>query len=158
MARPRKKEFDLKEQLKCLQKAGLRPPPERPSEADNLLDPLPERVRKILGIVQAGPLKATEMTWLIMYDISDDRVRLQIAKYLIRQGCIRIQKSVFIARSENKHFEEVYQTLKEVNEMYDNEDSIILVPVNASDVRSMKLIGKNVNIQAITDPPTTLFF
>jgi hypothetical protein len=45
-----------------------------------------------------------------------------------------------------------------VNEFYENEDSIMLVPVNVADVRSMKLIGKNVNVDILTDPPNTLFF
>lgn len=98
------------------------------------------------------------MTYLILYDISNDKVRTQIAKYLLQQGCMRIQKSVFMVKSKNKQFQEIYDTLKEVNEYYQNEDSIILVPINASDVRSMKLIGKNVQIEAITDKPNTLFF
>ena len=109
-------------------------------------------------IVKSGPLKANEMTYLIMYDITNNKVRLQIAKYLERQGCIRIQKSVFMVKTENPHFQEIHDTLKEVNSYYQNEDSIILVPVNASDVRSMKLIGKNVQIAAIVDKPNTLFF
>ncbi|MBK6949016.1 MAG: CRISPR-associated endonuclease Cas2 [Haliscomenobacter sp.] len=98
------------------------------------------------------------MIYLIMYDITDNKVRTQIAKYLEKQGCTRIQKSVFLARSEAKNFQEIHDTLRDVNEMYDNEDSIILVPVNASDARAMKLIGKNVQIEAITDKPNTLFF
>jgi hypothetical protein len=63
-----------------------------------------------------------------------------------------------IAHSENRYFQEIYITLQEVNSYYENEDSIILVPVNASDVRSMKLIGKNVHIDTLTDKPNTLFF
>jgi CRISPR-associated protein Cas2 len=37
------------------------------------------------------------MTYLICYDITDDRVRLQLAKKLERAGCVRLQKSVFLA-------------------------------------------------------------
>lgn len=98
------------------------------------------------------------MTYLVMYDITSDKVRNQIAKYLERQGCIRIQKSVFIARSEARNFQEICDTLNEVNSYYDNEDSILLVPVNTSDVRSMKVIGKALQIGIITDKPNTLFF
>lgn len=156
MPRPPDKKFDLRTRLEAIRKAGLRPPPENVQTEP--LEPLAARIRNVLGIIERGPLNPLEMVWLIMYDISDDKVRTQIAKYLLRQGCIRIQRSVFIARSDNKRFDEIHQALKDVNEMYDNEDSIILVPVNASDVRSMKLIGKNVDIQAITDPPSTLFF
>lgn len=155
MARPKKREFSLADKLKKLQEAGLNEPP--PGPADELR-PLPERIRDMLNIVQAEPVKATDMTYLIMYDITSDKVRTQIAKYLERQGCIRIQKSVFIARSESRNFQEICDTLKEVNSYYENQDSILLVPFNTSDLRSMKVIGKALQIDIITDKPNTLFF
>lgn len=127
-------------------------------EEEDVLLPLRERVEKMLGIIRSKPIKATDMVYLIMYDISDNKVRSQISKYLQRQGCIRIQKSVFIVRTEHPQFQEIHDTLKEVNSYYLNEDSIILAPLNASDMRAMKLIGKNLHIEAITDKPNTLFF
>jgi len=158
MPRKKKTQPTLEEALRKIAEAALSHPPEEPlSEADQV-QPLKERIRQMLGIIKDQPVKATEMTYLIMYDISSDKVRLQVAKYLERQGCVRIQKSVFIVKTENPHFQEIHDTLKEVNSYYNNEDSIILVPVNASDVRSMKLIGKNVYIEAIVDKPNTLFF
>ncbi len=158
MARKKKPPPTLQEILQRIEAAGLNKPPKgSPPPADRLL-PLEQRIRQLLNIVKAEPVKATQMTYLIMYDISSNKVRLQVSKYLERQGCIRIQKSVFIVKTENPHFQEIHDTLKEVNSYYQNEDSIILVPVNASDVRSMKLIGKNVYIEAIVDKPNTLFF
>jgi len=156
MARPKKKVFSLKEKLAKIAAAGIKEVA-APKKIANFLT-LKERIKIILQIVQESPIKATEMTYLILYDITNDKVRLQIAKYLLKQGCVRIQKSVFMVKSSNKHFQEIYETLKEVNDYYQNEDSIILVPINASDVRSMKLIGKNVAIATITDKPNTLFF
>ncbi len=156
MPKPPKKEYSLKEALAAIKAAGI-----KTTQTESLpegLSSLEDRIKAILQIVQAEPLKATEMTYLIMYDISDDKVRVQIAKYLLKQGCIRIQKSVFLLKSSNKVFEEIYMTLKEVNSYYENQDSIILVPVNSSGVRSMKLVGKNVQISTITDKPNTLFF
>ncbi|MBK8879084.1 MAG: CRISPR-associated endonuclease Cas2 [Haliscomenobacter sp.] len=159
MGRPKKRTIGLLEALRRIKAAGIREttPPE-PASGDELLLPLSERIVRILQIIRDDPQKATEMIYLIMYDITDNKVRTQIAKYLEKQGCTRIQKSVFLARSEAKNFQEIHDTLRDVNEMYDNEDSIILVPVNASDARAMKLIGKNVQIEAITDKPNTLFF
>ncbi len=98
------------------------------------------------------------MTYLVLYDISDHKVRALVAKYLKKKGCVRIQKSVFLAHTENRYFQEIYSTLQEINSYYENLDSILLVPINASDVRSMKLIGKNIHLDAITDKPNTLFF
>lgn len=155
MARPRNRKYSLAEKLEKLRNAGLNEPPVDPADP---LSPLTERIRDMLRILQSETVKATEMTYLIMYDISSDKVRTQIAKYLERQGCIRIQKSVFIARSESRNFQEITDTLKEVNSYYDNDDSILLVPFNTSDLRSMQIIGKALQIDIITDKPNTLFF
>ena len=148
---------DLLTRLKRIKAAGLREPAPRLAEEDRLPG-LRERIPQILGIVRNDPVKATEMVYLILYDISDNKVRREVAKYLLGAGCLRIQKSVYLIRTSNKRFTEIHDTLREVNDCYANEDSIILVPVNSSDVRAMKLIGKNVDIQLWTDPPNTLFF
>jgi CRISPR-associated endonuclease Cas2 len=153
----KKKRRSLKERLASIARAGIQPPPGR-VPSDDQLPELNERVAQILGIIQAEPIKATSMVYLIMYDITDDKVRREIANYLLTVGCTRIQKSVYLIKTANARFEEIHTTLSEVNELYANEDSIILVPVNSTDVRGMKLIGQNVDIQLITDPPNTLFF
>jgi CRISPR-associated endonuclease Cas2 len=155
MASPRKKP-SLLEKLQKIKEAGILPVQSIPKE-DQLLQ-LNERIQQILQIIKEEPIKATQMNYLIMYDITENKVRYQIAKYLEKKGCVRIQKSVFLAKTENKYFQEIHDTLKEINSYYENQDSIILVPINASDVRSMKLIGKNVNIETITDKPNTMFF
>ena len=157
MPKPKKKAFTLAEALAKIAEAGIGEAPPLLSGDDQLL-PINERISKMLNIIQENPIKATDMVYLIMYDISNDKVRLQIAKFLERQGCIRVQKSVFIARTDNPHFQEIHDTLKEVNSYYENQDSIILAPLNATDVRAMKLIGKNLQIEAIVDKPNTLFF
>ena len=156
MARPRKVTYTLLEKLQKIKEAGIQKV--QPISNEDQLVSLNERIQLILQIVKNKPTKATQMNYLIMYDITENKVRHQIAKYLEKKGCVRIQKSIFLAKTENKYFQEIYDTLKEVNSYYDNEDSIILVPINSSDVRSMKLIGKNVNIETIIDKPNTLFF
>lgn len=98
------------------------------------------------------------MLYLVMYDIEDDRVRTMIAKYLLRKGCIRIQKSVYLADTPREVFEEIATTLKEVNQLYDNHDSIILLPLSIDELRSMKIIGKDVDLSLFTDPPNLLFY
>lgn len=143
-----------------MQKAGILKkniPGEDPAN-DDPLAPLPDRIKTILGIVKHKPQKATTMNYLIMYDIENNKVRRLISKYLEKEGCIRIQKSVFMANTDHPKFNAIHNTLKEINEFYENTDSIILVPVNVADVRSMKLIGSNISIDVLVDPPNTLFF
>lgn len=162
MPRPPNKEFDLKAKITRMKAAGFRfweheIPAAAPENPDDEMKPLAQRIQFILKIIQNEPLKATTMNYLILYDIEKDKVRNLIAKYLLSRGCIRIQKSVFLAHSDHKKFDEIQQTLADINDIYQNEDSIILVPLNVSDARSMKLIGQNVNISQIIDPPNTIF-
>src|SRR4051812_39249517 len=98
------------------------------------------------------------MTYLIIYDIEDDKIRKEVAKYLKGKGSIRIQKSVFMTTSNHKLFEQIYANLHEVQQYYENQHSIILVPFNTTDSRIMKIIGKDVQVDAIVNKPNTLFF
>lgn len=159
MAKPKNIEFDLKERIDKIRKAGLLAEPETPPSEyqEEDLQPLSDRIERILGILRGKPIKSTTMNYLIMYDVQNNKVRSLVAKYLLKNGCIRVQKSVFLVHSDHKKFDEIRQTLVEINDVYENNDSIILVPLNISDARSMKLIGKNVNIEQIIDPPNTVF-
>src|SRR5690606_19734456 len=111
-----------------------------------------------VGIVNGKPQKSSSMNYMRLYDITHNNISKLISDYIIKQTSIRIQKSVFMANSENKQFNEIHATLKDINSYYENQDSIIMVPINVSDVRSMKLIGQNVSINILTDPPNTMFF
>lgn len=160
MARPKNHEFDLKQRIQKLKDAGFsfHQHEEKEGGKEALeMEPLPVRIKHILKIIQSKPIKSTRMNYLILYDIENNKIRGYIAKYLLEQGCIRIQKSVYLAHLTIAKFDELHQTLVEINEIYDNEDSIILVPLNISDARSMKLIGKEVNVDQIVDPPNTIF-
>lgn len=157
MPKPKNRTYSLKEKLRKIYQKNLRAQALHPPESPDPLMPLDERLRSVLKIFDQN-LKATEMIYLIMYDIENNKIRTQISKYLIRQGCIRIQKSVFIARSDHPKFQDIYDTLREVNSYYDNQDSILLVPVNTSDIRSMKIIGREITLTSIISPPNTLFF
>jgi CRISPR-associated protein Cas2 len=165
MPRPPKVTYNLKEKLAKISSAGLARPEDRePTGSEDAL-PGPEellslndRIRSILHLVRDPAKNKYDMLYLVMYDIEDDQVRTHIAKYLLSKGCIRIQKSVYLARTHQRVFREVSDTLHEVQQAYDNHDSILLVPVQASTVSSMKIIGKDIQIQTLIDPPNTLFY
>ena len=161
MARPRKITYDLREKLRKIREAGLRDSESESYSASKDSEPilrLEDRIREILKIAR-DPLKNPyDMLFMVMYDIEDNRVRTHIAKYLLSKGCIRIQKSVYMARLHQRLFSEISETLHEVQETYDNQDSIVLVPIQAASIGSMKIIGKDIQVQSLTDPPSTLFF
>lgn len=101
--------------------------------------------------------KARYMLFMVMYDIENNRIRTQIAKYLIRKGCLRIQKSVYLCKDTRTVYREISETLKEINEMYENHDSIFVLPVPEEKFRHMKVIGKNVEFEVITEEKSYLF-
>ncbi|GIV35232.1 MAG: hypothetical protein KatS3mg031_2767 [Chitinophagales bacterium] len=157
MSRPKKRTYNLKDKLQKLGLAGLRQPA-TPQPDTECLPSLADRINRMLHILKSKPLKATDMLYLIMYDIENDKVRNRIAKYLEKNGCVRIQKSVFLARTDHKRFTEIHDTLREVQSYYHNHDSILLVPANTTDIRAMKIIGKEIYLETILDKPNTLFF
>ncbi len=120
--------------------------------------PLEQRLPEIDKLLQKFKHKKIEdMFAFIMYDIQNNKIRTHIAKYLIRNGCTRIQKSVFLAAVKRKKYMEIYETLNEVNAMYDNEDSIFFVPIGEDILNNMKIVGKNIDFELITNPGNTLF-
>jgi|GEM_PF-489927 len=123
-----------------------------------LLPSLKDRIQQILHIINDEPMKSTDVFSLIMYDIEDDKVRTAISKYLIEKGCIRIQKSVYILKAHHRVYKEIVRALKEVQSSYDNQDSIIFVPVPPTVPGSMQIIGKEVHIDRLLNDPNVLFF
>lgn len=98
------------------------------------------------------------MLYLIAYDIEDNRVRTQIAKYLIKKGCMRIQKSVYLIKSNRTTYNDIHETLKDINSMYANFDSIFVLPVPEEKFQNIKVIGKNIEFELVTKHKNVLFF
>ena len=155
----KKKTISFAEKMRIIKNAGLEnaKPIEKITKDVDIILPLDERINKILGIFN-NYKKRTNMLYFIMYDIEDNKVRTHISKYLIKNGCIRVKKSIFLADTKRDTFNKIHKALKEVNNLYDNHDSIIFTPVSVDDLRSMKLIGKNIDFDLVMDNKTTLFF
>ena len=160
MARKPRTPLPLHQQLLKIKRAGLnhqRPPDTFDSEQQDL-PTLQERIDRILEIYSRNQKKPTGMIFFIMYDIENNKVRTHIAKYLKKSGCVRVQKSIFLASAERDKFNEIYTTIREVQEFYDNNDSIFFVPVSVDHLRSMKIIGQRINYDLIIGNTNTLFF
>lgn len=121
--------------------------------------PVEDKIHHIMAWLAAfSRVKSNTMLYMIMYDIENNRIRTNIAKYLIRKGCLRIQKSVYLAKSSPALMREISETLKEINEIYENEDSIFVLPVPEEKFSNIKVIGRNVEFEVITSPRNVLFF
>jgi CRISPR-associated protein Cas2 len=154
---PRKKKtLSFAERTLKLYRSGL--PKKLPLPAD--IDELPsldERIKQILGIVNHKH-NHSRMLFFVMYDIEDNRVRNQVVKYLLKKGCSRIQKSIFLGDTEHAIYAQIKDDLTAVQECYENHDSIILVPISTDYLQAMRIIGKNVDIDIILKNKNTLFF
>lgn len=160
MTKKAKISLSFPEKLRLIKNAGLRVNPDAhriESEEDDLED-IGKRIKRVLNIYQSSNHNPLSMIYFIMYDIEDHKIRRHIAKYLIQKGCVRVQKSIFMAQSQRAVFQEIHQTLKEVQELFDNNDSILFVPVSVDLLRSMKILGQSIDVDLIIGNRNTLFF
>ncbi len=160
MPRKKKEPPGFIEVMRKLSKAGLKgsPQPNRPVTDDEAITTLEERVTKILGLVNTKNRPASNMIFFVMYDIQDNKVRKQVHKYLLKMGCYRVQRSVFLADLANSKYDQIRSDLAEVQEAYENEDSILIVPISTDYLTAMKIIGQTIDIDVITQRRNTLFF
>lgn len=159
-------DLSLRRMLELQKNAGfsdnnqlIEPPP--PSFLGDDGPPLPslsQRVRQILGIAQNTNRNPTNMLFFVMYDIESNKVRVNIAKYLLKMGCTRIQKSIFLADTSREKYDKIRNDLTEVQAMYENNDSILVVPISTDYLKSMRIIGKQIDVDIIMKNLSTLFF
>lgn len=159
MPRAKKPPLSFVEQMKKLIASGINDSPKIVVKDDSeALTPLEERVQDILGLSDNARKRKDRMLFFVMYDIESDKVRRLVVKYLIREGCTRIQKSIFLADRPVATYNKIKSDLAEIQAVYDNEDSIIVLPVTTDYLRMMKVIGKNIDVDIITHNKNTLFF
>ncbi len=150
--------LDFVQRVERIRRAGQQAKvPSRRPDIDPA-EPLGDRLAKMLDLFKSLKTKPSHMIFFVMYDIEDNKVRKQVADYLIAKGCVRVQKSVYMAELPRGEFEQMNQALKEVQEAYENNDSIIFVPISTDELRAMRLIGKNIDFELVANEPSTLFF
>ena len=159
MSRKKKEPISFVQMVQKLKRAGIsgRPMPNRLISNEEQVA-ISDTIKSVLGITEKTKKGNNRMIFFVMYDIESNKVRTLISKYLERKGCIRIQKSIFLADLDRTIFEEIRSDLVEVQSSYENNDSIILVPISTDYLQSMKIIGQSVNVDIITKNKNTLFF
>jgi len=156
----KKKEIGFVEKMKKFSRAGM-PHPHSPNRNVGNLDELPtleERIERIFKIIKQNNRPANHMIFFVMYDIESTKVRNQIVKYLLREGCTRVQKSIFLADLPLDTYNRMRSELAQVQECYENQDSILIVPISTDYLQSMKVIGRTLDVDLILKNRNTLFF
>ena len=155
----KKSEMSFVEQMRLFHRAGLTHSKPTSSIKDfEEIDELSVRIKNILEIRDRNHLNANRMLYFVMYDIENNKVRTMISKYLIKQGCQRVQKSIFFAESSRAVYNRIKEDLVKVQETYQNKDSIFMVPVSTDQLRAMKVIGQNIDFDIVVENKNTLFF
>ena len=62
-----------------------------------------------------------------------------------------------MGKSASTEYLQIFKTLVEINEIYENQDSIFVIPVPEEKFKKMKLIGKNISFDVITNEPRFIF-
>ena len=152
----KKKQLSFAEQVNKIHSSGL--PRDKPplGSIDNLVS-LEQRIQEIFGIINKKHSRLY-MTFFVMYDIENDKVRNQVVKYLLRKGCMRIQKSIFLADLKHEIYTQIKDDLSEVQACYENNDSIIVCPISTDYLQALRIIGKNIDIDIVLKNKNTLFF
>ncbi|OJX88076.1 MAG: CRISPR-associated endonuclease Cas2 [Paludibacter sp. 47-17] len=155
-----KKEVGFIEMMRKFYRSGLEgsPPPNGTTNSYEDLPAIRDRIDKILGIVTNNNRKAGNMIFFVMYDIEDNKVRRYIAKYLLKMGCTRVQRSIFLADLNGEKYNQIRTDLSAVQAAYENADSILIVPISTDLLSSMRVIGQTIDIELITNKKNTLFF
>lgn len=81
-------------------------------------------------------------TYLICYDIENNRMRKKISDRLLADGLQRVQLSVFVGPIEDtvrKHLEDWLQ--KTVDASESEEDSVIILRIQQSDLMKIRILG-----------------
>ena len=160
MPRKKKPPLTFVEEMSKLKAAGLEEsaPPNRQLPDWEALPTIEERLELLFNIVKNKKRNSLQMLFFVMYDIESNKVRRHVVKYLERQGCTRVQKSIFLADLPIAKYEQIKSDLAAVQACYDNYDSILVVPISTDYLKAMKVIGQSINVDVITKTANTLFF
>jgi CRISPR-associated protein Cas2 len=95
------------------------------------------------------------LVWVI-YDISSDRIRNQVARQCKNAGLYRVQKSVFLGTIEENDFDELKLRVEDI---IDSEtDSVYIFPMSKSELKKAGLIGQAFDKELVSDEIISKFF
>ena len=87
------------------------------------------------------------LTWVI-YDISDDKIRGNVASICKKYGLYRVQKSAFLGTLNSNQLDSL---ALECEESIEEDDSIFVFPMCEPCYRGARLIGKGFNRDLVRD-------
>ena len=96
------------------------------------------------------------MHYVICYDLENDRLRDRVAKLLQKQGCSRVQRSVFVARGlERREYSALRTALRRLLARHPcgPADSLLFIPLREGEETRIEAIGLNNAVTSLAAPP-----
>lgn len=76
---------------------------------------------------------------IVVYDISNDRKRLELASALKSYGLVRVQRSMFIGRVSSQTLKDI---VRKADKIIDKEHDVVhVIPITIYAYQHMKVIG-----------------
>jgi CRISPR-associated protein Cas2 len=83
------------------------------------------------------------MKYLVTYDISDDKIRSNLSKFLLKYG-VRVQFSCFELECNEKELKEITSFIESIIDI--ETDSVFLFPISKNMEKSIIELGSSRNI------------
>ncbi len=90
-----------------------------------------------------------------MYDIENDKVRGNVAKFCKQAGLFRVQFSVFFGRIDGDDLDSLKLKIEDIIDL--DHDSVYLFPTDKRWLRETILLGKAFDKEAVSDEMKALF-
>lgn len=100
-------------------------------------------------------MKKTDTLVWIIYDITENKPRTQIAKLCKEAGLYRVQKSVFLGTINRNRLDELSMQIEEYTNS--DSDSVYIFPMCTPDFKKVSLIGQAFDKRLVTDEVRALF-
>ena len=97
----------------------------------------------------------TILVW-VLYDISDDKVRLKVAKSCKKAGLVRVQKSIFLGKIKWSRFDELAEMFDE--QIDQDTDKVYLFPFCQEDFKQIRVLGQGFDKKLANDEILSKFF
>lgn len=111
-----------------------------------------ERIGSIFHVEGGGSIVKGYAMCMVMYDMSDGRMRKVLSDKLIRKGFRRVQMSVFMGCVKSAELSSLRVQMDEMLQMCgEPTDSIIVVPINNDTLADVSFYGKSVEVDALTE-------
>ncbi len=97
-------------------------------------------------------------TYLILYDISNNKSRNLVVKQLKRSGFYRIQKSVFMGATTQTYLQDLKELFDSLLQKEDAQfDTYLILPLNELNLKQMEIFNLKIDLTLITARKIVIF-